>query len=101
MASREATKKAREIKLYITWNGKDGDVRTWDDVREDIATALDEARKEALKEHPSKIIREQVQAVCDTRGGALEEAAQVVEGIAPTSYLERVATAIRKLKEAR
>ena len=39
--SKQAMEVAASIKLYTHWNGGVGDIRSWDDVRADIAAALD------------------------------------------------------------
>ena len=41
--------RAAEIKLYTHWSSAHGDVRTWDDVRADIAKAIRSAVRDALR----------------------------------------------------
>ena len=58
--SAENLAKAREIKLYVLFQG-DIELRTWDDVRADIAAALDAVRAEE---------RARAEAVVQTDPGA-------------------------------
>ena len=45
---------AKGIKLYSTWHSNKGDIRTWDDVRKDIAKAIRTAQKEAQKKERAR-----------------------------------------------
>ena len=49
MSEKTAEERAAAIKLYVYWTSKRGYVRSWDDVRADIAKAIRVAERVAVR----------------------------------------------------